>query len=217
MATMEPGPQQRTYRATRANGHLEGGSSDRRAHHANKRWVAEAVSGRSGASTSHAGGDSERWERGGHRGGGRGRTRGGRGKFGNTSVTFRRNGALSGGPTGSEGEHSEMEEDANEPETPEEREKFWQEVRRKHGFLWLRSPYSRLSSWLRPESSSAKKLLRKARWTIPINPNVSRTRLRWSEHAWICVLALNDIDVNARTTYSNGKRCAFLALQCNRC
>lgn len=48
---------------------------------------------------------------------------------------------------GSEGEHSEMEEehevgevDPNEPETPEERENFWQEVRRKHDFLWLRSP-----------------------------------------------------------------------------
>lgn len=149
MATMEPGPHQRTYRTTRANGHLEGGSSARRAHHPNKRWVADAVTGRGSATTSHAGSETERWERGGHRGGGRGRARGSRGKFGNASVTFRQNGALDGGATGSEGEHSEIEEgnevdevDSTEPETPEEREKFWQEVRRKHGFLWLRSPCS---------------------------------------------------------------------------
>ncbi|KAF8128981.1 hypothetical protein EV363DRAFT_1400231 [Boletus edulis] len=132
---MEPGPQQRTYRTTRANGHVEGGSSARRAHHTNKRWVAESVTGRSNAGSSHTGSDTERWERGGHRGGGRGRPRGSRGKFGNASVTFRRNGALDGVATGSEGEHSEMEEehqvdemDSNEPETPEERESFWQEL-----------------------------------------------------------------------------------------
>jgi hypothetical protein len=151
MATMEPGLQ-RNYRGTRANGPVDGSGSARRAHHGNKRWVADGATGRSGASTSHPGSDSERWERGGHRGGGRGRGRGGRGKFGNASVTFRRNGALDGGATGSEGEHSEMEleeeheveeADSNEPETPEERENFWQEVRRKYGFLSLRSPYSR--------------------------------------------------------------------------
>lgn len=149
MATMEPGPQQRTYRASRTNGHVEGGSSARRAHHSNKRWVADGVTGRSGATNSHPGSDTECWERGGHRGSGRGRTRGGRGKFGNTSVTFRRNGALDGGAAGSEGEHSEMEEehqvdelDSNESETPEERETFWQEVRRKHVFRSLRSPCS---------------------------------------------------------------------------
>ncbi|KAI9455637.1 SAC3/GANP/Nin1/mts3/eIF-3 p25 family-domain-containing protein [Boletus coccyginus] len=131
MTTMEPGPQ-RSHRGAHANGHVDGG---RRTHHGNKRWVADGVIGRSGASTPHPGSDSERWERGGHRGGGRARGRGGRGKFGNTSVTFRRNGALDGGATGSEGEHSEMEEehevdeaDSNEPETPEERENFWQEL-----------------------------------------------------------------------------------------
>lgn len=146
MTTMDPAPQ-RGYRGPRVNGHVEGGSSGRRAHHGNKRWVADVVSGRSGATTPHAGSDGERWERGGHRSGGRGRGRGSRGKFGNASVTFHRNGALDGGATGSEGEHSEMEDeheleepDLNEPETPQEREIFWQEVRRKHDFLWLRSP-----------------------------------------------------------------------------
>ncbi|KAF8549502.1 hypothetical protein OG21DRAFT_1500373 [Imleria badia] len=135
MATMEPGPQQRTYRTTRANGHVEVGGSARRAHHGNRRWVADGVTGRSSASTSHAGTETERWERGGHRGGGRGRVRGARGKFGNASVTFRQNGALDAGAAGSDGEHSEMEEehqvdevDSNDPETPEERENFWQEL-----------------------------------------------------------------------------------------
>ncbi|KAH0835800.1 hypothetical protein J3R83DRAFT_9655 [Lanmaoa asiatica] len=131
MATMEPGTQH-NYRGIRTNGHVEGGGPARRAHHGNKRWVADGVTGRGGTSTPHAGSDGER---GGHRGGGRGRGRGGRGKFGNTSVTFRRNGALDGGAAGSEEEHSEMEEeheveevDSNEPETPEERENFWQEL-----------------------------------------------------------------------------------------
>ncbi|KIJ19387.1 hypothetical protein PAXINDRAFT_178967 [Paxillus involutus ATCC 200175] len=48
---------------------------------------------------------------------------------------FRRNGVLDDGVTGSEGESSEMEDEAevdevdlNEPETPEERDKFWQEL-----------------------------------------------------------------------------------------
>lgn len=147
--TMDPALQH-NYRGSRTNGHVDGGGSGRRAHHGNKRWVADGVTGRSGTTTPYAGNDSERWERGGHRGGGRGRGRSGRGKFGNTTVTFRRNGALDGVATGSEGEHSEMEEgheveepELNEPETPEEREIFWQEVRRKHAFLWLRSPCSR--------------------------------------------------------------------------
>ena len=156
---MEPGPQ-RSHRGARANGHIDGG---RRTHHGNKRWVADGVTGRGGASTPHPGSDSERWERGGHRGGGRVRGRGGRGKFGNTSVTFRRNGALDGGATGSEGEHSEMEEehevdeaDPNEPETPEERENFWQEVRRKHDFLPLHSPCSRSLVGQGPRSRAQK-------------------------------------------------------------
>ncbi|KAG9312753.1 SAC3/GANP/Nin1/mts3/eIF-3 p25 family-domain-containing protein [Chiua virens] len=134
MATMEPGLPRSYNRGSRPNGHIEGGTG-RRAHHGNKRWVADGVSGRSGASTSQAGSDSERWERGGHRGGARGRGRGARGRFGNATATFRRNGALDGGTTGSEGEHSEMEDehevenaDTNEPETPEERENFWQEL-----------------------------------------------------------------------------------------
>lgn len=137
---MDPA-QQRGYRGLRTNGHVEGGGPGRRAHHGNKRWVAEGVTGRSGTTTPHAGSDNERWERGGHRGGSRGRGRNGRGKFG-AALTFRRNDALDGGTTGSEGEHSEMEEehehegsDLKEPEAPEERESFWQEVRRKHDFL----------------------------------------------------------------------------------
>lgn len=149
MATMDPA-MSRSYRGSRTNGQVEGGSSGRRAHHGNKRWIADGVTARSGATTPHAGSDSERWERGGHRGGGRGRGRSARGKSGNVTVTFHRNGTLDGGATGSEGEHSEMEEeheleepDLNESETPEEREKFWQEVRRKNDLLSLRSPCSR--------------------------------------------------------------------------
>ncbi|KIJ67361.1 hypothetical protein HYDPIDRAFT_37902 [Hydnomerulius pinastri MD-312] len=130
---MEP-TTQRIYRG-RANGHHEGGGPGRRAHHGNRRWVADGATGRSGTSTPQIGSDGERWERGGHRGGGRGRGRGARGKFGNASVVFRQNGVSDGGSVGSEGEHSGMEEETeihevepDAPEDPEEREKFWQEL-----------------------------------------------------------------------------------------
>ena len=72
------------------------------------------------------------------------------------------------------------------------------------------------SSWSRRVKSSAKRPLRKARWTTRLNLNVSRRRLPWSAHVRICALALNDIGVSARITYSNGKRWGFTALQCKR-
>ncbi|KAH7886763.1 SAC3/GANP/Nin1/mts3/eIF-3 p25 family-domain-containing protein [Phlebopus sp. FC_14] len=122
---------QRQHRG-RANGiHHDSAGLRGRAHHKNKQWVAEGGTGRSGATTPHTGSDGERWERGGPRGG-RGRGRGGRGKFPNASVTFRRVGGIDGETPASEGEHSEMEDetevDEREPETQEEREKFWQEL-----------------------------------------------------------------------------------------
>lgn len=104
---MEPGLQ-RNHR-TRTNGHVDGGGTARRALHGNRRWVADGVTGRSGTSTPHVGSDGGRWERGGHRGGARGRGHGGPGKIENTSD-----------------EVEEVEE--VDLDDPEEREKFWQQV-----------------------------------------------------------------------------------------
>ncbi|KAG0696325.1 SAC3/GANP/Nin1/mts3/eIF-3 p25 family-domain-containing protein [Suillus ampliporus] len=130
---MEPTPHFRTHRG-RANGvHHDGAGAGRRAHHKNKQWVADGATSR--GSTPHGGADTERWERGGHRGG-RGRGRGSRGNFPNTNLTFRQGGALdAGSAAASEGDNSEMEDatdvdevENHEPETLEERERFWKEL-----------------------------------------------------------------------------------------
>ncbi|KAG1748132.1 SAC3/GANP/Nin1/mts3/eIF-3 p25 family-domain-containing protein [Suillus lakei] len=130
---MEPIAHFRTHRG-RANGtHHDSAGTGRRAHHKNKHWVADNASSRS--STPHGGADTERWERGGHRGS-RGRGRGTRGKFPNTTVNFRQGGALdTGSAAASEGDNSEMEDatdvdevEHQEPETLEERERFWKEL-----------------------------------------------------------------------------------------
>ncbi|KAG1893364.1 SAC3/GANP/Nin1/mts3/eIF-3 p25 family-domain-containing protein [Suillus fuscotomentosus] len=122
----------RTQRA-RANGaHHDNSGTGRRAHHKHKQWVADNATNRN--STSHGGADTERWERGGHRGS-RGRGRGTRGKFPNTTLTFRQGGA--GSAAASEGDNSEMEDatdvdvdevEHQEPDTLEERERFWKEL-----------------------------------------------------------------------------------------
>ncbi|KAG1824658.1 SAC3/GANP/Nin1/mts3/eIF-3 p25 family-domain-containing protein [Suillus subaureus] len=123
----------RTQRG-RANGaHHDNAGTGRRAHHKNKHWVADNATSRS--STPHGGADTERWERGGHRGS-RGRGRGTRGKFSNTTMHFRQGGALdSGSAAASEGDNSEMEDatdvdevEHQEPDTLEERERFWKEL-----------------------------------------------------------------------------------------
>ncbi|KAG1782198.1 SAC3/GANP/Nin1/mts3/eIF-3 p25 family-domain-containing protein [Suillus placidus] len=121
----------RTQRG-RANG-AHHDSAGRRAHHKNKQWVADNATSRS--STPHGGADTERWERGGHRGS-RGRGRGSRGKFPNTTLNFRQGGALdTGSAAASEGDNSEMEDatdvdevEHQEPDTLEERERFWKEL-----------------------------------------------------------------------------------------
>ncbi|KAI6014532.1 SAC3/GANP/Nin1/mts3/eIF-3 p25 family-domain-containing protein [Pisolithus microcarpus] len=129
---MEPA----VHRATRGRGlapYHEGGNSKRPLHR-NRQWVADGVTSRSGMNTPQAGGDGDRWERGGTRGS-KGRARGTRGKSSNVSVTPLRRGVVDGGTTASEGEHSEVDDETEveevyppDPETPEERERFWQEL-----------------------------------------------------------------------------------------
>ncbi|KIK29567.1 hypothetical protein PISMIDRAFT_486264 [Pisolithus microcarpus 441] len=131
---MEPA----VHRATRGRGlapYHEGGNSKRPLHR-NRQWVADGVTSRSGMNTPQAGGDGDRWERGGTRGS-KGRARGTR----------------DGGTTASEGEHSEVDDETEveevyppDPETPEERERFWQEV---CGKGWLHSTlfHHLLCSW----------------------------------------------------------------------
>lgn len=130
---MEPTIHLRTQRG-RANGaHHDSAGTGRRAHHKNKQWVADSATSRS--SKPHGSADTERWERGGHRGS-RGRGRGTRGKFPNTALNFRQGGALdTGSAAASEGDNSEMEDatdvdevEHQEPDTLEERERFWKEV-----------------------------------------------------------------------------------------
>ncbi|KAF9466728.1 SAC3/GANP/Nin1/mts3/eIF-3 p25 family-domain-containing protein [Collybia nuda] len=106
----------------------------RQTHSRNKHWVAGENSQRSGESMPHS--DGERWERGGHRGGrgARGTTRGGRGKFTNVSLRTTRNAHnLAVNEESREEEDQSIEEDSAEQEarsleTPEEREKFYQEL-----------------------------------------------------------------------------------------
>ncbi|KAI6145024.1 SAC3/GANP/Nin1/mts3/eIF-3 p25 family-domain-containing protein [Pisolithus tinctorius] len=129
---MEPA----VHRATRGRGlapYNEGGNS-KRSLHRNKQWVADGVASRSGTNTPQGGSDGDRWERGGIRGS-RGRGRGPRGKSNNVHVTSFRRGVVDGGTTASEGEYSEVEDETEgedvyppDPEMPEERERFWQEL-----------------------------------------------------------------------------------------
>ncbi|KAI6001946.1 SAC3/GANP/Nin1/mts3/eIF-3 p25 family-domain-containing protein [Pisolithus albus] len=129
---MEPA----VHRATRGRGlapYHEGGNGKRPLHR-NRQWVADGVTSRSATNGPQAGGDGDKWERGGTRGS-RGRARGTRGKSSNASVTPLRRGVVDGGTTASEGEHSEVDDETEveevyppDPETPEERERFWQEL-----------------------------------------------------------------------------------------
>ncbi|KAI0357231.1 hypothetical protein OH77DRAFT_1422786 [Trametes cingulata] len=109
--------------------HIQGAAAGRRPHSRNKKWVA----GQGEASSGH-GSDGERWERGGHRRrGGRGRTHGQH----STHLTVPGD-VHEDGASGTEDEHvsgesvheEEHELDDGEPEleTPEEREKFYQEL-----------------------------------------------------------------------------------------
>ncbi|KAI6115064.1 SAC3/GANP/Nin1/mts3/eIF-3 p25 family-domain-containing protein [Pisolithus croceorrhizus] len=129
---MEPA----VHRAARGRGlaPYHDGSNSKRPLHRNRQWVADGVAPRSGTNTPQAGSDSDRWERGGIRGS-RGRVRATRGKSSNAFVTPLRRGVVDGGTTASEGEHSEVDDETEveeayppDPETPEERERFWQEL-----------------------------------------------------------------------------------------
>ena len=107
---------------------IQGAAEGRRPHSRNKKWVA----GQGEARSSH-GSDTERWERGGHR------RRGGRGRAHDQHGSHLTvpNGAHEDGASATEDEHAsgdsvhEEDHDEDEPvlETPEEREKFYQEVR----------------------------------------------------------------------------------------
>ncbi|KAI6133001.1 SAC3/GANP/Nin1/mts3/eIF-3 p25 family-domain-containing protein [Pisolithus croceorrhizus] len=129
---MEPA----VHRAARGRGlaPYHDGSNSKRPLHRNRQWVADGVAPRSGTNTPQAGSDNDRWERGGIRGS-RGRARATRGKSSNAFVTPLRRGVVDGGTTASEGEHSEVDDETEveeayppDPETPEERERFWQEL-----------------------------------------------------------------------------------------
>ncbi|KAG6330558.1 hypothetical protein ID866_8530 [Astraeus odoratus] len=129
---MEPATP-RTHRGRGLTTHHDGGGPSKKPLHRNRHWVADGVASRNGTSTPHLGSDGEKWERGGHRAG-RGRGRGTRGRSANVTATFRRN-VVDGGSVVSEGEQSEMEDETEveeaypqDPESPEDREKFWQEL-----------------------------------------------------------------------------------------
>ncbi|KAI0364876.1 hypothetical protein BV20DRAFT_955385 [Pilatotrama ljubarskyi] len=108
--------------------HIQGAAAGRRPHSRNKKWVA----GQGDASSGH-GSDGERWERGGHRRrGGRGRIHGQHGTHLTVPNDVHEDGAsgtedehVSGGESVHEEEHEDREP---ELETPEEREKFYQEL-----------------------------------------------------------------------------------------
>ncbi|KAI0631801.1 SAC3/GANP/Nin1/mts3/eIF-3 p25 family-domain-containing protein [Trametes polyzona] len=122
--------------------HIQGAAEGRRPHSRNKKWVAGQGEGKSGS------GGGERWERGGHRRrGGRGRVQGHHGThltvpndFHEDTTSATEDEAISGAESGHEEQHEEQHEDQHEEqheehpddepvlETPEERERFYQEL-----------------------------------------------------------------------------------------
>jgi hypothetical protein len=119
----------------RGVGHNDGMTGNRRPPTRNKQWVAEHNGPRS-TSITPAHNEGERWERGSHRGGGRARgaTRGVR-RFPNATLSRTQDSThleVAGHDSeldgeGSNGEEPDMTEDPD-PDTPEEREKFYLEV-----------------------------------------------------------------------------------------
>ena len=77
---------------------------------------------------------------------------------------------------GDEDEDMNTDVEEKDPETPEEREKFYQEVR-----MCITRNLTRLKtlsshSWSRLVNSSARMPLQKERWTIPTSRSASKTR-----------------------------------------
>ena len=188
----------------------------RQLHSRNKQWVAGENGERSGTSTPYHS-DGERWERGGHKGGRgtRGVPRGGRAKYPNVSFRALGNGHELSGAADAEMDDAEEvveEEEVKDPEelvleTAEEREKFWQEVRRWGGLMVQACGILKDGSvsWSKDGKSRGKRPLLKGRWTIRISPRDWRTRFVSLERAWICALALNGTEESEKTTFSNGK------------
>ena len=210
------------HRAHRGRGTATHNDGGRRLVHRNRQWVADGVSMRAGTTSLHTGVDSERWERGGHRGG-RSRGRVSRGKPTNSTVTFRRD-VLDAGATASEGEHSEMDDETEveevhppDPETPEEREKFWQEVCPTNSSRLIHL-YRMLRSWSRPVRLNGRRPLQTGKWTTRWCRSHSRTQLLWSGRAKICARDSSGIDANARATLVvNGRPYEFVMLPGIQC
>ena len=108
---------------------IQGAASGRRAHTKNKKWVAGQGDAKNGRAN-----EGERWERGGHRrrGGGRGR---GQGHY-DTHLTVPSDGhdgdnsaTEDDGGSAASGMEDEVEQPMPEPESKEDLEKFYQEVR----------------------------------------------------------------------------------------
>lgn len=120
----------------RGGANHDGANNTRRPQSRNKHWVPDEGHASNGSASGHHS-DSERWERGGHRGGRgiRGAARGGR-TFPNASLRVTHDSQTTQGPSvnthsdqeGTEHEDETLEEEEREPETQEEREKFYQEV-----------------------------------------------------------------------------------------
>jgi hypothetical protein len=198
----------------------------------NKTWLA-AESGTAAQNTTSlpSPADGERWERGGYRGGrarggrSRGVTRGGR-RFPNATLSARTKQQtdqttvidVDEGDEDGEGDEEEVlgqpeGDTVEEPEleTPEERERFYQEVR-PDLYDW-RSERSRLSnSSLKPATRNARKLLQTGKWTIPSFLSVLRTPSRWSELVRTCVLDSRGTVEKGKTICLNGKLCVYVAL-----
>ncbi|KAH8105344.1 SAC3/GANP/Nin1/mts3/eIF-3 p25 family-domain-containing protein [Cristinia sonorae] len=114
--------------------HIRGrgrGGGERRGTHRNKHWVAGQENGSHGS-------DGERWERGGHRGGRGNRGTRGRGGSGRSTPFLSTPTPVHEDPTsGTEDEGQDIMEEVenggtdvetNDPDDPEERERFWKEL-----------------------------------------------------------------------------------------
>ena len=152
-----------------------------------------------------SGSDSERWERGGHRGGGPGRGRG----RGNLTAAFAQEKSHQSVDlvvdedleNGTEEEEQEVDGELELDATQEERDEFWREVRR-----W-RVPEPRVvlsnhpsNSLSEPAKRRGRKRLQKVPWMTPSFRNVWKMLSPWSERVWICAPVSKGTGASERTT-----------------
>ena len=185
--------------------HIQGAATDkprRTLMSKNKKWTA----GQAELRTAHTS-DGDRWERGGHRR--RGRGRGAHGHHGThltvpTDVHDDMTSATEDeGVSGDSGHEDDGGNLQAEPETAEERERFYQEVRLLLCVVLSVSHHSVSSS--KNVRSNGSEPSRRARWMTLLYRSDSMKLSQWSAPVWICAQGSSATGENERTTWTGGK------------